>query len=120
MQKDELVKLADDVANIARRRLGYDYAGVLILRSAELFPEGVEIRESHAVEVLFKAYDSYANKLDSPSRESLRILKIYMLLDLAEKRPKCVPHGRRLAIRARLAHHKAKGLWRLRGRKSGR
>lgn len=115
MRKEELLELADDVAGVARRWLGYDYAGVLIRRSAQLFPEGATVQRSQALKVLFLAYDSYAESLDPLGRESLHVLKIYVLLEVAKRRPECLSNGGRLAIRARLAYHKAKVLWRLRG-----
>ncbi|MBS7609145.1 hypothetical protein KEJ36_00485 [Candidatus Bathyarchaeota archaeon] len=117
MGKGELMELADDVAGIARRWLGYDYAGVLIRQSAQRFPEEGMLQRSQALNVLFLIYDSYAEGLDPLGRESLLVLKIYVLLEVARRRPEYLSNTRKLAIHARLAYHKAKGFWRIHGRR---
>jgi hypothetical protein len=117
MGKGELMELADDVAGIARRWLGYDYAGVLIRQSAQRFPEERMLQKNQALKVLFLAYDTYAEGLDPPGRESLLVLKIYVLLEVGRRRPEYLSNTRKLAIYARLAYYKAKVFWRLYGSK---
>jgi len=57
------------------------------------------------LKVLFKAYDRYVDGLDKGSRESLHILKCYILLDLAKLKPEFVPRRQRFLVRLRLLSH---------------
>jgi len=107
LRKAELQQLADEVAAVSRRRLGYDYAGVLFQRSAAFFSDKSDgdVGVGDALKVLFKAYDRYVDGLDKGSRESLHILKCYILLDLAKLRPEFVSRRQRFLVRLRLLSH---------------
>lgn len=107
LRKAELLQLADEVAAVARRRLGYNYAGVLFQWSAAFFSDKSDgdVGVGDALKVLFKAYDRYVDGLDKGSRESLHILKCYILLDLAKLKPEFVPRRQRFLVRLRLLSH---------------
>ena len=110
MKKAELQEIADDLVGLARRRLSYDYANLLVYESLNLVGPEEEIDDEKVVEVLFTAYDRYMQGLDPASQRSLDILKCYLLLDLASLRPRIVGPRRRAALRLRLTAYHAAGL----------
>jgi len=110
LKKAELQEIARDLARLARRRLSYDYTGLLVYQSLSSIGPDEEIEEEEAAEALFAAYDRYVHDLDPASRRSLDILKCYLLLDLASVRPRTVGLRKRAALRARLIAYRAGSL----------
>lgn len=105
MRKAELQEVAYDLVRLARRRLSYDYTGLLVYESLNSIGPDEEIDDGKAADALFVAYDRYTQSLDPASRRSLDILKCYLLLDLADLRPTAVGPEKRAALKLRLSQH---------------
>ncbi|MEM2906224.1 MAG: hypothetical protein QW057_01470 [Candidatus Bathyarchaeia archaeon] len=102
MKKAELEEVANDLFKLARRRLSYDYTGLLIYESLDSVGQDEEIGDEEAAERLFAAYDRYMCSLDPASQRALQILKYCLLLDLADLRPKTAGPEKRAALKTRL------------------